>query len=1287
MSLNGLDDPKVAEAYVAASAEPGGWFLLKYSSRDEVELLSNGTGGVAEMRGAVAAYEETNPLYGFLKYRRRNVLVKYLPEGCSRLIQARVAVHFNAVCERFSPYDSQFDMTAAEDLADSKLSPGFSLHAAKGSNSSSSSRKKHLMEIAEEDEEEQQPTKRQSLIKEKEKDREQLKGSDERPTTTGEPVTLNSDLAASLENSKFSAPTTSEVPTFVGSVEPSPPTENAPRLSSQSSRTEVFTSYSAYSYTSKPKIKLGPRPSLDTTIIRPQTAGNFRPVSSIPAGLKLFGKGSSSSARRRKDSAGSSNAPASPRSEITDFAFSAAIPIPEEPAGKLTLDVPRPATSSGVSTKSGVSTIMSTSMKSAMTPEKARLKKALQLREKKKKRKEAQSPSSPPLTSPEIPDTASVPVTPDSAVAHGDETDVTADDPASEIKADDSGVGIETSTTSTKGDHASEGTQPDSRPLSPVVTSSEAGESTKASSVSESTDQTVVAEDGLGDGSDAKPPAGSGEPDGLLGDHATESSVTNEEQNDAPAPESRRDTIVPHLPEEVKPDNADRNAEPDSDQPESANNDLEHATGESQVCKDVETSNQAGEHEQSGADPRVNAAQSVQVSPIAPQDQALEDQKPETVGTPETALEDIEAKQPQPELKAGPNSLSPKIQVHDSASFPDIAEDDTATPIARTNANDSSADQATESESESIFAARVRKSSIAKRKANVEPIKTDLANRGRAASQSDIDLSDDDSLLEELQSATVHEAKPVTVSKTPLTPVFPGRLNSNSGMAAATASPPIPAGPFAAPLMAKPQMIRTASNPVRGNLIAPPSDVSQSSARSVSQGAAFLHQVTQQRTADGTLAKKTNMGSSISQRIKALERLSVKPGDAPSQANSRPSSSFFSVKPRAPSRSPSVVDRATSLSKDTRPSTAHSRDDSPEASRFHRERSGSISSRLSVFELGNSPGNTPRGRPETVSVTARIIRDSPSASRTPPEYNNHVELKQSALLVDHQKSDAVSPPPEPVEVAVPEKTKSHRRNESKDSETQRSSFNVVKEFIKEHRKSIVSSPASEGPRSPTRPPSTHQNTTFVGRLSMSSRRSLSKDRDLMASPSVGTDGSVSGDDSKSMTSDKKMSRAGRLMRRLSSFSGPSKGHKHNNVPTSSGTPTVTEEDTEAVQTVKHSAPSVVADLGDVNVQFPDTLLWKRRNMYLDSQGFVVLSALAQQQHQAPKGPATTGVKKYHLSEFRTPYTPDVEVQELPNSVVLDLVEGSAVQVACEDRTGQLHVLEVLRSAHVKHAGN
>lgn len=49
--------------------------------------MGTGNGGIIEMRKTIADYDETNPLYGFLKYRRRNVLIKYLPEDCSRLIQ------------------------------------------------------------------------------------------------------------------------------------------------------------------------------------------------------------------------------------------------------------------------------------------------------------------------------------------------------------------------------------------------------------------------------------------------------------------------------------------------------------------------------------------------------------------------------------------------------------------------------------------------------------------------------------------------------------------------------------------------------------------------------------------------------------------------------------------------------------------------------------------------------------------------------------------------------------------------------------------------------------------------------------------------------------------------------------------------------------------------------------------------------------------------------------------------------------------------------------------------
>lgn len=51
------------------------------------------------------------------------------------------------------------------------------------------------------------------------------------------------------------------------------------------------------------------------------------------------------------------------------------------------------------------------------------------------------------------------------------------------------------------------------------------------------------------------------------------------------------------------------------------------------------------------------------------------------------------------------------------------------------------------------------------------------------------------------------------------------------------------------------------------------------------------------------------------------------------------------------------------------------------------------------------------------------------------------------------------------------------------------------------------------------------------------------------------------------------------------------------------------------------------------------------------------------------------VKRFHLSDFRTPYPPDQDRQELPNSVVLDFVDGRTLQCACETHTAQAQVLQ------------
>ncbi|KAL2206250.1 hypothetical protein CC79DRAFT_1369674 [Sarocladium strictum] len=1323
MSLNGLDDPKVLQAY-EASAEPGAWFILKYATRDEVELLETGTGGLPELRKAVEDYDETSPLYGFLRYRRRVVIVRYLPEGCSRLIQARVAVHFNAVCERFSPHDTTLEITTADELRDSKLSAACSLHAASASNASSSSsnRRRRLNEIAEEDEDElqQRAPKRQSMTL----NNEEL-ASDATPASSEPAVTLNSDLATSPDESKFSAASTSDIPQFVG-ADPTSPTsteESSRRMSTQSGRQESL-NYAYYPY-SKPKVKLGPRPSLDVSA-RPQTAGNFRPVSSIPAGLKMFGtKGTKKpGSTKSRDSEGLP-------SPTDDTSLPSSVPASED-AQRAYFEVARPSTSSGVTlAPKSPSAMSSTTIKQGMTPEKARLMKAKKMREKKKAQAaqppvpaipafaEQSQPSNdeaPPASAPEEADKSL------SEEAEEQQPTPDAEKRVTMIKTD-SAIAIEATSgaTAASTDEASVLTQTDSRPTSPVVASSDVEQSTQASSISDLTDETVEAK-----AAEIK--------DDKEVEKATEDTPEVEDvakEDPATAPDNSREPERPHEIDTV--------TDP-SDQTQTESTSLEQPVEQPQGHIAHELPAETSEPQAQGTSDEIVADTvapeapepamiapvsrfSAKNNPLAADTAALDvagevNNYNDGEGTPAAASADSETAAP-----ATPLTRQYSVSKRDLRKATQAAASPSAVLEGPTVFIDESAiveeDAAVQSTDDHSDAETISADTKTKRKPAVDPIRTDLPSR--PVSRTETDFADDESLLNELQSATVEEAKPMLVAKTPVTPVFPSPFSADTPppQNAAVAQPPRGG-----------HMVRTVSNPVRGSLVAPPSDVSQSSARSMSGGAAYLHKITQQQQAGANLAKKTNMGSSISKRIKALEMLSVEPKETAKPAvpgRERPSSTFFSVKKgRTPSRSPSVMERASSFNiKPATPPAAQSREVSPEAekqlSRRQRERSGSVASRLSMFEPPagapgsgqHSPHNSPRGRPESISVTAKIIRDPETSLDAPkdPSQFGHLDLKQSPLVVDHQRAEP-APPSGPAEAMAAllgnretiqerrisrESIRSQSHDRGKGSTSRRSSLSVVKDFIKERRRSITSQNndplatptlTSSGSKSPSRPPSVHQSSSISHRLSFSSHRSsLSKDRDMMTSPVLPETPSfdISGDEVKSLSSEKRRSRAGRLMRRLSNLGSRGK------ISTPAGlAATVTEEEIIPEQppprpatTATSTAPPIVSYMGDVNVQFPDNLLWKRRNLCLDAAGYILLSVSAQQ--QTTRAGAVQGTKRYHLSDFRRPYAPDVEVQELPNSVVLDFMEGSGLQFACEDRVGQANVLHILQDAHAKHA--
>ncbi|EHL00483.1 hypothetical protein M7I_3567 [Glarea lozoyensis 74030] len=404
------------------------------------------------------------------------------------------------------------------------------------------------------------------------------------------------------------------------------------------------------------------------------------------------------------------------------------------------------------------------------------------------------------------------------------------------------------------------------------------------------------------------------------------------------------------------------------------------------------------------------------------------------------------------------------------------------------------------------------KSATKKKKRGLEPIRTDIEVPDRRNAD-DANLSSDDEFMDELQSAVMQEAKPISVSKSPISPMFPTPKKADSW---------------------RNKFSRAASNPMKksepeSQLLTPPKSENPTPTRSVSSSAAYLKKISQEASKPAP-TKKVNVGSGIAARMKAFEKFSSGPSTPPVSTGPPPGSTpaFFSVRKasnRVPSRSPgpSVAERANSITRNTPP--PESRDSSPETRRT-RERSSSIKNRLSSFEPDTvpTPQPTSRPRPESISVTARIIRDPsqpyPSQAelkKDPSEYAP-LDLKQSPLVIDHQR-------------AVTAKETIQQRRQSKE-------------------------------------------------------------------------------------------------RRLSNSSDAT-----------------------------------------------NTTVKNRR-----SQGFLILSPAltASGNGKAAAGGAT---RRFHLSDFRRPVIPDMEMEELPNSVLLDFDVGGGLQIACEDRAGQSRVLEVLQDAH------
>lgn len=468
-----------------------------------------------------------------------------------------------------------------------------------------------------------------------------------------------------------------------------------------------------------------------------------------------------------------------------------------------------------------------------------------------------------------------------------------------------------------------------------------------------------------------------------------------------------------------------------------------------------------------------------------------------------------------------------------------------------------------------------------KRKHHLEPIQVPTPD------YSDDDNLSDDSFMAELQSATVEEAKPVSVGKTPLTHGYASKESDSKFPDAGKNS-------------------RAISNPVVGRQHNTPA---MSVGRSVSSP--YYSEFGGPST-PVVMAKKINVSSGISNRIKALEKFSGR--DQPPNLNQTgaPSAASLETHRRLPS--------AASLGGGNVDSTSAS----GRTSRVSKD----LSRVPSVQRSASQPGIQATRRASSVSVIARINRDStgaPNDSAADMAEPSTLNLQSSQLTIEHETSEV---PLEDTTTADSTTNNSEKRMSTSSGGSQRPSLAWMGRS--DSWMSISSRPKGEAIPEPT-----------------------------------------STSDMASSSDEKKESRTSRVLRRMSSMTSNSRknimGTKNSTV-TEQLTPSETERKEQSNPNMTRGTPDAI-DIGEVNIQFPDTLLWKRRLMRIDDQGYLILT---------PGNADATSrnmIKRYHLSEFTAPCVPDEDEQEMPNSILLDFLNGSTLQAACESRQGQESVLQ------------
>ncbi|KAK0797701.1 hypothetical protein LTR75_009734 [Friedmanniomyces endolithicus] len=1219
MSLNGLDTPDVREAYQRTIAEAGGWFLLRYTSRDSVQLLDQGKGGVHEARTAIAKYEEASPLYGLLIYRRRKVLIKFIPEGTSRLLQARTAVHFQDVMERYSPYETMLEIITAESLNDTSLASSFPLHTASPATSSN-----RLHEISEDGEDHGVASKRptashsysaagamfgtQRYKTEKRVDQLMTGERARRPTpsiqVTGDtgpspqtapqippvissPKTSLSQYLVRDESgqrsitSLGSQPSVSSATDYAGSDVSGKSAESAATTSEPPEATHVHPTResSRPGFTERP----AERPVENPIINYDQTTERIN--GELP--------------ERLVESPSMSETPSysenvNRKADEQPYDFSMFDPKPKVKLG------PRPV-ATGERTKRQVASI-------AAIP--ANFRPVQKKSEPSRQQPYAPVSAAPLIAMSNLPRPPPIPTTPEynpRPVSRGS------------VKSLPS--------------HKSTNMTPDKMRLMKAVELRKK----QLRKSNPQPDTTLVLP------KDENAPAVPAIPKTLL-------STKDEDAPAVPAMPSnlkvqRKDEPLKEVEKDTEPDPYMEVAQHTSSKKPDSGIEMDY--------EDLEKRRSAQEpHVEEPRPPAADEATLAQLQPPPrkpgkPSYQSFEptvslDMLEDTsarsgasmnhssgwrqpdAGLPAT-LSTAASKQPQTSqlpldtILSYARPVSPNL--HQSQIGGARSQRAEASPV-------SPEDTIASGTLEPPASPRRNNSDLAKRRRGiVEPLHIDSHAEG--------DIGSDDELLEELQAATVHQAKPVTMARSPMAPSFSRRPSAQS--MGSDKSPSV-----------RSINIRRSSEKFEGSsdTSSPPPMPAMPSAHARSQSLF----TPSHGGPDAALELKRNMSNGVTKRMQAL-----------AEAGSRESSS--NTPPRAPS--PDASSAATWRErKSSVRSPIRSRENSYKAAARQSGRlSGWGAQQSNVSQQAESTPtwsvqHDPTTTRDSVSVTARIVRPNTTAGADDFAAADGY-FQQPQLMINHKRASA--------------------SRQSSNSNKALPPLNIEPYQPKSETPSLAVSPIMTRASSDMR--TLHSaNRKSLGRYKQAISPMTPSAEDFPVPPMQMTNSNISAG---SLNDDNPASRdagsrTSRFLKRISNLGATGKDRRRSGAQQSlaGSSNAASTVDVGRSGSVYHDRsdmpPSVV--VGDLNVQFPDSLLWKRRIVEIDDAGYLLFSI--PQALDVQKG----AVKRFHLSEFRKPCTPDLDRQELPHSVLLDFADGeTTLQAACEDAMTSRQVMFVLMS--------